>query len=102
MEDTGDRIKRDKLDWRVLAELVRTGFLAEAWIAPRPVREQRQRLRYRVRTVPWARRAKNCIHGVLNRKGIRLPLGSPFGARGRAFLAEAELPQTDRWEGKGQ
>jgi hypothetical protein len=28
------RIKHDRLDARVLAELLRTGFLAEAWIAP--------------------------------------------------------------------
>jgi len=96
------RIKHDKLDSRVLAELLRTGFLAEAWIAPRPVREQRQLLRYRVHTVQWATRAKNCIHGVLNRNGIRSPLSSPFGPRGRAFLQEAEIPETDRWEVKGQ
>ena len=44
------RIKHDKLDSRVLAELLRTGFLAEAWIAPREVRERRQWLRYRVHT----------------------------------------------------
>src|SRR5713226_5531539 len=49
------RIKHDKLDSRVLAELLRTGFLAEAWIAPRAVREQRQLLRYRVHTGQWVR-----------------------------------------------
>lgn len=92
------RIKHDKLDSRVLAELLRTGFLAEAWIAPREVREQRQLLRFRTRTVQWATRAKNGIHGILNRNGLRSPLRSPFGPQGRAFLAEVELPQTDRWE----
>jgi transposase len=96
------RIKHDRLDSRVLAELLRTGFLAEAWIAPPEVREQRQLLRYRVHTVQWATRAKNSIHGVLNRHGIRSPLRSPFGPRGRAWLAEAELPETDRWEVNGQ
>jgi len=96
------RIKHDKLDSRVLAELLRTGFLAEAWIAPRPVREERQLLRYRVNTVRWVTRSKNCIHAVLNRNGIRSPLRSPFGPQGREFLAKAELPGTDRWEVKGQ
>jgi len=96
------RIKHDRLDSRVLAELLRTGFLAEAWIAPRPVREQRQLLRYRVRTVQWATRAKNSIHGVLDRNGIRSPIGSPFGPKGRPFLEEVELPKTDRWEVDGQ
>lgn len=96
------RIKHDRLDSRVLAELLRTGFLAEAWIAPRVVREERQLLRYRVHTVQWATRAKNSIHGVLNRNGIRSPLGSPFGRKGRQFLEEVELPGTDRWEVDGQ
>ena len=96
------RIKHDKLDSRVLAELLRTGFLAEAWIAPREVREQRQLLRYRVHTVEWATRAKNSIHGILNRNGIRSPQRSPFGPRGRQFLGEAELPGADRWEVNGQ
>jgi len=96
------RIKHDRLDSRVLAELLRTGFLAEAWIAPRQVREERQLLRYRVHTVQWATRAKNSIHGVLNRNGVRSPLGSPFGPKGRPFLEEVELPKTDRWEVDGQ
>ena len=87
------RIKHDRLDSRVLAELLRTGFLAEAWIAPRPVREERQLLRYRVHTVQWATRAKNSIHGVLNRNGIRSPFGSPFGVKGRSFLQEVELAE---------
>ena len=96
------RIKHDKLDSRVLAELLRTGFLAEAWIAPRAVREQRQLLRYRVHTVQGATRAKNCIQAILNRNGIRTPLRSPFGPQGREFLTAVELPGTDRWEVDGQ
>ena len=92
------RIKHDRLDSRVLAELLRTGFLAEAWIAPRAVRERRQLLRYRVHTVQWATRAKNCIHAILNRNGMRSPWRSPFGPRGRQFLEGVELASPDRWE----
>lgn len=92
------RIKHDKLDSRILAELLRTGFLAEAWIAPREVREQRQLLRHRARSVQWATRAKNGVHGVVNRQGIRPPLESLFGPKGRAFLAELDLAKMDRWE----
>jgi transposase len=92
------RIKHDKLDSRVLAELLRTGFLAEAWIAPREVREQRQLLRHRARSVQWATRAKNGVHGVVNRQGIRPPIESLFGPKGRAFLAELKLTEMDRWE----
>ena len=60
------RIKHDRLDSRILAELLRTGFLAEAWIAPREVRQRRQLLRYRAQTVRRATRAKNGRRGPHN------------------------------------
>lgn len=96
------RIKHDKLDSRILAELLRTGFLAEAWIAPREIRQQRQLLRYRAHTVRWATRAKNAVHGIVNRNGVPAPVESLFGPKGRAFLNEVVLPELDRWEVDGQ
>ena len=96
------RIKHDRLDSRILAELLRTGFLAEAWIAPREVRQQRQLLRYRAHTVRWATRAKNAVHGIVNRNGVGAPAGSLFGPKGRAFLQSVVLPELDRWEVEGQ
>jgi len=92
------KIKHDKLDSRVLAQLLRADFIAEAWIAPRRVREERQLLRHRTRTVRWATRAKNGVHGILNREGIVAPLDSLFGPQGRAFLGEVKLKEFDRWE----
>jgi len=92
------RIKHDKLDSRILARLLHAGFIAEAWIAPPHVRELRQLLRFRTRTVRWATRAKNGVHGVLNREGIVSPLDSLFGPKGRAFLEEVKLKELDRWE----
>ena len=92
------RIKHDQLDSRILARLLHAGFIAEAWIAPRPVRELRQLVRHRTRSVGWATRAKNGVHGVLNRQGISAPVESLFGAKGRAFLQAAALRQLDRWE----
>lgn len=96
------RIKHDKLDSKILAELLRTGFLAEAWIAPREVRQKRQLLRYRAHTVRWATRAKNAVHGIVNRNGVQAPVESLFGPKGRAFLKEVVLPELDRWEVEGQ
>jgi transposase len=92
------RIKHDKLDSRILAELLRTGFLAEAWIAPREVRQLRQLLRFRVRSVQWATRAKNCVQGILNRNGVESPVRTLFSRKGQAFLKTLELPSLDRWE----
>jgi transposase len=96
------RIKHDRLDSRILAELLRTGFLAEAWMAPREVRQQRQLLRYRAHTVRWATRAKNAVHGIVNRNGVPAPVESLFGPKGRTFLQQVVLPELDRWEVEGQ
>jgi transposase len=92
------RIKHDQLDSRILARLLHAGFIAEAWIAPRAVRELRQLVRFRTRTVRWATRAKNGVHGVLNREGIGAPTEALFGPKGRAFLEEVKLRELDRWE----
>jgi transposase len=41
------RLKTDRVDARVLAQLLRTGFLPEACLAPRAVRDLRMQLRHR-------------------------------------------------------
>jgi transposase len=41
------RVKNDELDARDLADLLRMGKLAEAWIAPAEIRELREITRYR-------------------------------------------------------
>jgi hypothetical protein len=43
------RVKNDERDAHDLADLLRLGRLAEAWIAPKPVRELRELVRYRVK-----------------------------------------------------
>jgi len=42
------RVKNDELDARDLADLLRMGRLAEAWIAPPEIRELREITRYRI------------------------------------------------------
>ena len=44
------RVKNDRIDARLLADLLRMGILPEAWIAPAPVREHRELVRYRRRS----------------------------------------------------
>jgi transposase len=77
---------------------LRTGFRAEAWIAPRQGRELRPWLRFRTRTVPGATRAQNGVHGVLGRQGLDSPHSPRFGPKGRAFLKELAWRELDRGE----
>ena len=45
------RVKNDEKDAADLADLLRMGLVAEAWIAPRDVRELRELTRYRQKLV---------------------------------------------------
>ena len=48
------RLKNDKVDAAILAQLLRADLLPEAWIAPPPVRQLRALLRHRVHLVAAA------------------------------------------------
>lgn len=63
------RNKNDKVDSKVLADLLRTNFLARAWIAPREVREGRELLRYRFGLVRLRTCLKNRIRALLAKAG---------------------------------
>ena len=48
------RVKTDAIDAKTLAHLLRTGFLPEAYVAPRELRDLRELLRHRVDADPDA------------------------------------------------
>ena len=80
------RVKNDEKDAADLADLLRMGRLAEAWIAPPEVRELRELTRYRIKLVQRRSGFKEQVHAVLAKLGIP---GHPFGhlRRARAGLA---------------
>jgi transposase len=67
------KLKCDRVDARTLANLLRTGYLAEAWLAPPEVREQRVLLRQRAWLVRMRTAAKNRIRAQLADEGIKAP-----------------------------
>ena len=66
------RVKNDELDARDLADLLRMGRLAEAWIAPAEIRELREVTRYRGKLVQLRTSCKDQVHGVLAKLGIEV------------------------------
>jgi transposase len=90
--------KTDKIDAQVLAQLSRTRFLPLAWIPPRPVRDQREFLRYRLALVQMQTGLKNRIHVLLDKLGIRHGFSDLFGKAGREFLERVELRPVYRQE----
>ena len=58
------RLKNDKVDAAILAQLLRADLLPEAWIAPPEVRQLRALLRHRVGLVRLGTQLRNRIHAV--------------------------------------
>lgn len=86
------RCKTDRIDARVLADLMRTNYLPEAYLAPREVRALRMILRHRESLVGWRTAVKNRVHGLLMRQNIHLAATDIFGTAGLRMLRELELP----------
>src|SRR6478736_9715625 len=89
------RLKNDKVDAAILAQLLRAGLLPEAWIAPPPVRQLRALLRHRASLVRLGTQQRNRIHAVVADFGFDRS-GSYLSGPGRGWLAGLELPAVSR------
>src|SRR5436309_8706332 len=89
------RLKNDKVDAAILAQLLRADLLPEAWIAPPAVRQLRALLRHRAQLVRLRTLLQNRIHAVLADHGCDRPAGCWSGP-GREWLASLELPAVSR------
>ena len=87
------RVKNDERDAADLADLLRMGRLAEAWIAPPEVRELRELTRYRQKLIALRSNTKDQVHGVLAKLGIPVTHSDLFGKTGSAWLDRLGLPQ---------
>jgi transposase len=85
------RVKTDKIDARILAHLLRSDLIPEAWAPPQTTRELRDLVRLRWRFVTQRTTAKNRISNLLARECLRFPGSDMFGKSGRAWLAAQDL-----------
>lgn len=85
------RVKNDERDASDLADLLRLGRLAESWIAPPPVRELRELVRYRAKLVALRSGLKAQVHSVLAKEGVAVPMTDLFGVAGNGLLNDVEL-----------
>jgi transposase len=94
---TGLRAKTDKIDARVLAQLLAAGFLAEVWTPDEQTRVRRRLISRRCHLVRQMVREKNQVHAVLQRQlKERPPMTDVFGVKGRVWLAaQRELLPVD-------
>jgi transposase len=91
--------KTDFGDARLLADLLRVGYLPKVWLAPEEIRRLRRLVRYRCQLVDRRRSVKLRIRALLRENRLRCPLEvSPWTLRWMAWAAETEeLCPDDHW-----
>jgi transposase len=86
------RVKNDERDARDLADLLRLGRLAEAWIAPPPVRELRELVRFRYKLSGLRTGVKAQAHAVMAKNGILPVRKDMWGESGSTQFDSLDLP----------
>jgi transposase len=90
----------DKTDFtaaRMLAGLVRVGYLPRVWLAPETVRALRRLVRRRQALVERRRALKLQVSGWLREVRVRSPEGRRWTQRWQAWLKTVPLPSETRW-----
>jgi len=88
----GDRrVKNDVVDAHDLADMLRMGRLAEAWIAPPAIRELRELVRYRAKLVQLRSGLKAQVHAVMAKEGVLPDTLDMFCQSGQRQLDQMEL-----------
>ena len=90
------KIKTDRLDARILADLLRANLLSASYVPPQEIRMQRSIIRERARLTQLRTIIKNRIHTLLDKHAYKSPYTDLFGKHGLEWLSKLELPAGDR------
>lgn len=90
------RIKNDKLDSHMLAQLLRADLLATVHVSSPQTRQLKELLRHRHKLVRDCVRMKNRIHNIMGKNNLSVPVSDLFGKQGLQFLSQAQLPPYQR------
>lgn len=92
------RIKNDKVDSKILADLLRTNLLPLSYVQPRKIRDLKELIRQRVAYVELRTRIKNKIHSVLFKNNLKHDFTHLYGKAGMIWLRQLELRDIYRQE----
>lgn len=91
------RVKTDRIDAAVLAQLYASNFLPEVWMPDEDTLALRRQISRRSQLVRQRTRLKNEVHAVLAAHLIeRCPATDLFGQKGRTWLSAQPLPMDER------
>ena len=89
------KIKTDKVDSRVLAELLRCEYLPVVWQPDQETQRLRRLTHRRAALVSDRTRLKNRLHSILHHTLVPLPDCDLFSKRGIAWLRQVSLAQEE-------
>jgi transposase len=91
------KVKTDKVDARILAQLLGADFLPPVWLPDERTRSLRRQVMRRAHLVRQRTRIKNQVHAILARNlAPTPPVTDLFGRAGRHWLSRQELPADER------
>jgi len=92
------RLKNDRIDAWILADLLRVGYLPVVYIPTAEVIGWRRLISHHIRLVRDRTHWRNRILGLIDHEGLRVTVSDAFGKRGRAEVDQLPLsPQTRRF-----
>lgn len=91
------KVKTDKVDARILAQLLAADFLPPLWLPDERTRSLRRQVIRRAHLVRQRTRIKNQVHAILARNlAPTPPVSDLFGKTGRHWLSRQALPDEER------
>lgn len=90
------RLKNDRIDARILADLLRVGYLPESYIPDDQIISWRRLIKHRIQLVRDRTRIKNRIISLISREGHRFTVKDAFCKRGREEMDSFELTRDIR------
>lgn len=92
------RIKNDKVDSKILADLLRTNLLPTAYIQPREIRDLKELVRQRINYVQLRTVIKNKVHSILFKNNLKHDFTNLYGKAGIRWLQQLTLRDIYRQE----
>lgn len=89
------RIKNDRLDASILADLLRADLIPACYVPSPEIRALREMTRHHIVLTQAKTRVKNRLHGLLTKLNLYppKPLTDLFGLKGRQWLGGLKLPE---------
>jgi transposase len=90
------KIKSDKLDAKILADLLRTGLIYESYVPTKEFREKRSLIRHRISLVRNRTMLENKVHSLLDKYDYKTDLTNVFGKSGMKWLKTLDVSRIDK------